>query len=225
MKRAVLYFGFMLVLSAGPGCNLEDLVNDAVGPDPPNVGNINSDAADFKVFPLDTARFWIEASDPQGEQLQYQWRINAGEIVGPSGRDSLIWRAPIAGGNYVLSVDVSNSAEKVTRSETIKVVSVREPKVSILQPEHNAFLVQHTGRTVKASALHENGIQAVEFWLDDILLPLSPVRVQDTYSFEWQIDTSPGQHELKIRAIAQLTGTAGSDSIMVFVEGMIAGKK
>jgi hypothetical protein len=225
MRHTVLFFLIMLILASGSGCNLEDLVNDAVGPDPPNVGNIVSDAADFKVYPLDTARFWINASDPQGEQLQYQWRINAGEIIGPGGRDSLIWRAPIAGGNYILSVEVSNSAEKVTRSETIKVVSVSEPKVGILQPEHNAFLVQHTSLTVKASALHENGIQAVEFWLDDTRIPISPVQTQDTYAFEWQIDTAPGQHELKVRAIAQLTGTAGSDSIMVFVEGMIAGKK
>ncbi len=225
MKRYLGFIMIFLLIVLGCGCDVEDLLQRNNSSDPPNAGNIQSSAVGFIVQPLDTVNFWIEADDPTGGSLTYQWRINAGEIIGSSSTDELIWRAPIKGGNYTLSVDVSNKAETVTRSEVVKVPSVAEPRVEILAPPNKAFLVQHTNVIVKATAKHENNIQNVQMWLDEQQLPLTPELEGDIYLFDWKIQANPGTHELTIKAIAQLTGVVGTDSITVYIEGIVAGKK
>jgi len=224
MKRFICCFMIVLIVVLGCGCDVEDLLKRDNSSDPPNVGNILTSAAGFVVQPLDTVNFWIEADDPTGGSLTYQWRINAGEIIGSSSTNELRWRAPIKGGNYTLSVDVSNKAETVTRSEVVKVPSVTEPKVEILAPLNMAFLVQHTNVIVKATARHENNIQEVQMWLDEQYLPLTPELDGDIYLFDWKIQANPGAHVLVIKAIAQLTGVVGSDSVTLYIEGIVAGK-
>ena len=222
MKHALFLIGIMSLLLSGFGCDLEDLVNTTKAPD---VGSIQTDAAGFVVQPLDTVHFWVEAQDPQGESLQYQWVINSGEIIGSSRLDQLTWKAPLKGGNYSLSVTVSNSSEQVTRTEMVRVPSAATPKVNIIAPQDNAYLVQHSRVTVEAGAVHENGLQSVQFWIDDQYFPLTPDRVDDNYLFDWTVDIAPGTHEIKILAVAQLTSATGADSVLVMVEGIVPGKQ
>lgn len=221
MNRMTLTAAFILLLCLSPGCNLDKIFNG----DPPEAGDIKTDASGFVVQPLDTALFWIEAKDPAEGTLSYKWTVNGGEIIGSSGQSELTWRAPIKGGNYSINVEISNSENKISRSEVIKVPSLAAPKVKIMEPSPGSYVVQYTDLTIRASAIHENNIQVVQIWIDDIYTPSTPAVYNDVYEFVWKIDAAPGNHELKVRAVAQLTGVAGHDSLTIHVEGIVEGKR
>ena len=221
MNRITVTAAILLLLYLCCGCNLDKLISG----DPPEAGDIKTDASGFVVQPLDTARFWIEATDPAGGTLGYKWTVNGGEIIGSSGQSELIWRAPIKGGNYSINVEISNKEDNISRSEVIKVPSLTAPRVNILEPAPDSYVVQYSDLTIKASAIHENNIQVVQLWIDDTYTPSTPAVHNDVYEFVWKIDAAPGNHELKVRAVAQLTGATGQDSLTIHVEGIVAGKK
>jgi len=222
MNRITFPAAILLLVYLCCGCNLDKLINNG---DPPDAGNIKTDAPGFAVQPLDTALFWIEATDPAGGTLVYKWTVNGGEIIGSSGESELTWRAPIRGGSYTINVEISNKEDKISRSEVIKVPSLAAPKVKILEPAPDSYVVQYSDLTIQATAVHENNIQVVQLWIDDIYTPSTPAVHNDAYEFVWKIDAAPGSHELKVRAVAQLTGVAGQDSLMIHIEGIVEGKK
>ena len=66
-----------------------------------------------------------EAGDPDGDALTYRWLLD-GKLLG-TGR-SLVWNAPQPEGAYVVTVEVSDGKETVTRTVGLTVVNV-PPKI------------------------------------------------------------------------------------------------
>ena len=66
-----------------------------------------------------------EAGDPDGDALTYRWLLD-GKLLG-TGR-SLVWNAPQPEGAYVVTVEVSDGKETVTRTVGLSVVNV-PPKI------------------------------------------------------------------------------------------------
>jgi len=202
-------------------CDVEDLLRTT---DPPEVSRIYSSAENFLVQPLDTAEFWVTATDPGGLQLTYQWSVNGGSIIGTRSSDRVIWAAPLTGNIYNISVNVANSEESTTRSENITVPSLSAPLVNIESPEESSYLVQNSTVVVRARASHENGISSIAFYANDSLIQNQGGISGSLYNFVWLIAVPAGKAELKVVATANVTGAQGMDKVQVNIEGIIPGK-
>ena len=203
-------------------CDVEELLKDSK---PPEVSKIYTDATGFIVNPLDTARFWVEATNPVEGNLIYQWSGSGGEFIGSIRTAEVLWRAPLKGDTYTISVDVSNTDETTSRSEQIRVPSVNAPLVSITEPKPDSYLVQNTEVQIGATATHENGILLIRFYANDSLLVIREGSSSETYVYLWRVDLPAGNGELKVEAVANnITETVGGDSISVHIEGVIPGK-
>lgn len=208
----------MILLSS---CNVDDLLKTS---EPPEVSDISCNKPDFFVQPLDTAKFWITAKNPQDGVLTYEWSANGGDYIGSRQKDSLTWRAPVTGGSYNISVTVANAEESVTRTRRITVPSLQAPFVEITAPYNNDFVVQNNEVEVVAFATSENGIFQTQFYVNDSLITSQSGNSSNQYSFDWFVQQSAGPAELKIVAIARVTGTEGQDAINVNIEGVVPGK-
>ena len=191
----------------------------------PEVSEIKSDLSDFRIDAGGTARFWVDASDPDGGVLNFLWSSSGGDFLTSRQEDSVSWLAPLQGGDYSVQVKVSNKDKTVTRNRTITVRSLDKPIVAILSPVEGAFLVQYETVTIEADAFHDNGISTVEFFINDISIDLVDGNHTTSYSHDWVIESTAGPTEIKVEAKARITSTISADSILVSVEGVIPGKK
>jgi len=216
----VIIAGFILFTS----CDVEKLLKTT---EEPEVSNIFSDASGYIVQPMQTTRFWVIATNPEEGVLSYQWSVSGGEIIGSRQNDTLAWRAPVTGGQYSVSVKVSNSDKSVTRSREISVPSLNAPQVDITAPKSNEYLVQESTVIVNATALSENGIFQTDFFVNDSLVSSQSGNSANNYEFSWTIHEKAGPAEVKISATANTANQIrleGRDSIIVNVEGIIPGK-
>jgi hypothetical protein len=220
MKEMFIYI-VCFVLPVIISCDVENLLKTA---EEPVVSDIYSDATDYVVQPMQLAKFWVNASNPEEGTLTYLWTASGGEYLGSRQNDTLVWRAPVTGGRYNVSVKVSNSEKDVTRSREITVPSLNAPQVEIVSPENNAFLVQQSTVIVSATAVSENGIFQTDFYVNDSLVASRAGNSGNSYQFDWLIREQAGVAELKIAATAKQTGLIGCDSISVNIEGIIPGK-
>lgn len=208
---------FVLLIS----CDVENLLKTS---EPPQVSDIISDAPDFRVYPTQTAKFWVNASNPEDGILTYEWSANAGECLGSRQNDTLTWRAPVTGGTYNISVKVANAEKDITRVKAVTVPSLIAPQVDIIFPVSGEYFVQQSTATIKATAISENGIFRTDFYVNDSLVSSLSGSISNNYEFSWIVREDAGPVELKISAVAKQTGLTGSDSVLVNVEGIIQGK-
>jgi hypothetical protein len=220
--KPVIIFCFMFILLGLSACKLEDLIKDVK---PPEVSNINSKLDNFIINPGDTTLFWVEATDPQDETLNYLWTITVGEIIGSAQRDTLCWKAPLSGGKFPVSIKVSNSKKSVTKSENITVLSFIRPYVKILKPTSNDYLVQYQPTTITAQAFHENGLTQVQLWINDSLIAGQSGAAVQEYQFNWNGSGPAGLTEIKVTAVSKITALIGADSISIPLEGIVRGKR
>ena len=213
----ILAISFIWIVS----CDVENLLKNT---DPPVVSDILSDASGFVVPPMQTAKFWITASDPEGGVLTYEWSANGGEYIGSRQNDSLTWRAPVTGGIYRITVKVANSENDVTRSREVTVPSLNAPQVNILSPHSGEFFVQENSVAIKATAISENGIFKTDFYIEDSLVSSMAGNSGNNYEFNWIVRESAGPVKIEVTATSKLNGLTGSDSVFVNVEGIIPGK-
>jgi len=78
---------------------------------------------------------------------------------------------------------------------------------------------------VQAIAQHSNGINQVNLYLNDSLRSTQSGHTANQYIFSYQLQDAAGPAHIKITAIAKVTGTIGSDSVNIVVEGVVLGKK
>lgn len=215
---AVCIYG--LYLSA---CDVADqLLSKAA----PQVSDIESSEPGFTVDPLDTVSFRVTATDPQDEVLTYIWEVSGGEIIGSGRNDNILWRAPVTGGSYSIRVSVSNSEETTVREGSVTVRDYRDPVVVIIEPPADAYVIQYSTIGVIADAVHENGIQQVSLFVADSLIETVAGSGQSKrYELSWRVQEKPGPVQLRIEAIAQTSGTTGTDRREVIVQGIIPGKR
>ncbi len=216
-----LFASLLVVLLISSGCDPEKIFGEKK---PPEVGEIQSDDADLIVMPLDTVRFWVQATDPENGTLSYDWSKSGGQFLGSVTGSEVTWVAPAVGGSFKISVKVSNAEKDVTKETRITVQSPFAPFVRITDPADGFFAVQWENVPVKFQASHANGIAAVELHIRDTLVQTFAGHPGSDYEITWPVNQDAGPAELKIVAIANVTSAAGADSVQVTIEGLVPGK-
>jgi hypothetical protein len=194
-------------------------------PAAPEVSEIQTTMPNSRILAGDSARFWVNASNPGEGSLSYDWNKSAGIFLTPPDQDTVKWRAPFSGGNETIEVRVSNNDKTTSKNKQIEVVSLDIPVVIILFPKEDSYLVQYETVNLEAEAYHDNGISHVEFFVNDSSLGIIDGNQSNRYSVSWKNDAPAGRAEIKVTAVARSAGTVGSDRVGVNIEGVIPGKK
>lgn len=188
----------------------------------PVIESLNAD--DYEVHPGDTVRVWAQVKDEDDAVLTYKWSAAAGSFIPPANDREVYWKAPAAGGSFLLTLTVSDESESVSASIQVIVLSMQKPYVRLLYPVPGKFYVQYDTAHVKAIATHENGIRDVYLYMGNVKENISANRSGDRYAFICPLDGEAGQTELKVVAVSDNLQQA-SDSVTVSVEGISPGKR
>ncbi len=217
MKR----FGgiFFVLLAAGFLIGCEELAS-LIQNKPPVIDRLS--AIRERLSPGDTTTVLIEAHDPEGGALSYEWSAEQGTLSTTTGRH-VLWTAPAVASNYKISVKVHDEQRSETQGQvTLTVLAIENPTVKIMQPANGAFIPGLGVITIEAQASHPNGIQRVEFWVGDKVLGSdnSPSQ-QQLYQQLWQVEGLSGPATIMVRAFrAGTSGDPGVDSVRVSIEGV-----
>jgi hypothetical protein len=170
------------------------------------------------LLPTDTTTVIIEARDPEGGALSYEWSTDGGTLSSTSGRH-VIWTAPNIGGSYKISVKARDDKRGETQGQvTIIVLEEEKPTVKIVEPTDGAFIPGLGFFDIKALASHRNGIQRVEFQVGTKILGID---TSLPYQHSWQVEGLSGPATIIVRAYrAGAAGEPGIDSVRVSVEGV-----
>jgi len=214
MKRYCQAVILWIVFSGSIGCEeLDKLVRPN---QPPSLDRIF--ALRNQLNPTDTTTVIVEANDPEGGALSYEWSAERGALSSTAGR-YVRWTAPATGGNYKIAVTVRDDKRAETQGQvTLTVVASEKPIVKIVQPLNGAFISGLGVFVIEALASHPNGIQRVEFQVGAKILGFD-----DTPSYQqaWSIDGLSGPASLIVRAFrAGVPGEPGIDSVRVSIEGV-----
>jgi hypothetical protein len=208
-----------MVLSCDP-----KLFESEEEPEAPEVSDIFTNLSNSQIFAGDSAEFWIEASNPGEGSLKYEWNASGGYFLTTRDIANVKWRAPFQGGEERIEVKVSNNDKSTFQDKPLFVVSKSVPVVNILIPNDEAYLVQFDMIDIEAEVIHDNRITFVEIFINDESIEVLNGNTSNQYSYSWQNDAPSGKAEIKVSAVAEITGIIGSDSIIVNVEGVIPGK-
>ena len=194
-------------------------------PPAPEVSEIFTSLTSSRIMAGDSAKFWVNASNPGEGRLIYDWDKSAGEFLSTPDQDTINWRAPFQGGDQIIKVNVSNNDQTVTKSKTLEVISLLVPVVNIIYPKEDAYLVQYETIELKAEAYHDNGISHVEFFINDLSLGILDGGSSNIYTKSWLNSAPAGRAEIKVTAVARSAATVGFREVGVNIEGVIPGKK
>lgn len=191
----------------------------------PVIGSLNASA--YEVDPGDTVTVTVSVQEANGEVLYYEWNASRGELLQPVNQSGVQWVAPQEGGIVRITVWVSNEDKSSTQSIQINVRSYTNPFVVINAPQPESYFVLNDEVEIEAAASHNNGIEWVYLYVNDVyVMQLSrKPGLSDIYTGRYRFQTATGKLELKVSARARTTSTFGSDSLNVFVEGIIPGKR
>jgi len=170
------------------------------------------------ILPQDTTSIFVEAHDSEDEELSYTWRSDDGTLSNSTGQQ-VLWRAPNAGGNYEVHVDVEDlSGAKTSGSITITVVAQESPVVNILSPRDGDVMPGLGSVDFKVDASHPNGIREVLFFVNDSLVGADN---SEPYSRTWNIEGKSGEHRLRVEAfrVDGSNNRPGRDEVIVNLEG------
>ncbi|MDD5590686.1 MAG: Ig-like domain-containing protein [Dehalococcoidales bacterium] len=106
------------------------------------------------------------ASDPDGDELSYQWIPNGGTISGDG--SSVIWTAPDSPGNYSVTVDVSDGRDAVSASEPLEleVLPNQPPVINKLKAEKTILLIGKS-TVIRCEASDPEGDEITYEWSAD----------------------------------------------------------
>lgn len=213
MKR--FFSDILFLVAAGCLMSCEELGSLIQPNKPPAIDRVF--ALRDHLAPTDTTTVIVEARDPEGGALSYEWSKDGGTLSSTSGRH-VLWTAPAAG-NYKISVKVRDDKRGETQGQvTIVVLGSEKPTVKIVQPSDGAFIPGLGVFVIEALASHPNGIQRVEFqigansaWSAD----------SSPYRYPWQVEGLSGPATIIVKAFrAGAAGEPGVDSVRVSVEGV-----
>jgi hypothetical protein len=216
----IIIISFAYWFSCDP--KLFETEEDPLGP---TVSEIFTSISNLQILVGDSAKFWVEASNPGEGSLHYDWDISSGEFLSSPDQDTIKWRAPFNGGRETIEVRVSNNDKTTVKTKDIDVISLGIPVVNIIFPKDDAYLVQYETIEMEAEAFHDNGISHVEFFVNDSSLGIIDGNTSNNYTVSWLNKTPAGDAEIKVTAVARSAGTVGSDKVFVNIEGVIPGKK
>ena len=213
----ILLFIFLLI-----ACNPDEIFRKS-----PVIHEINIEPSDT-VFSLDTVYIEVVASNPEEGILSYQWSVspsNANNFLDPLSNRSVRWIAPSVGQEYTFRVVVSNAYKSTQATESVRVVERVAPIVEILEPEAGDYFVQYGPINIEVRAIHNNGINRIQLFVDDSLFSERSGSSSDLNQFVFIPDSSfLGEVELKIHATANSVLTLGKDFILVNIEPILSGE-
>ncbi|MBC7186752.1 MAG: Ig-like domain-containing protein [Calditrichaeota bacterium] len=199
------------------GCSLvEKLANR-----PPVIVRVY--ALDNDLYPGDTTTVIVEAEDPDGDLLSYQWNTTGGAFVGSAQGARALWQAPTQPGSYQLTVTVRDeNGAQVTGSLTVVVASEEPPQVTIVRPREGEALPGLGTFRVEARVTHPTSpIERVEFCVDGTLLFTDTAAEGNLYAFLWNLDGLSGPKTVVAKGYRlHPPGPPGADSVHVVIEGV-----
>ena len=169
-----------------------------------NVRNSGEETLNYQISDDQT---WISVSPESGSSTGEWDEITT--TVDTSGLGSGNYSGTIS----VTSIDANNSPQNLTVYLNISEEEDNPPSISITSPQSGD--VVYGSVSVEASATDDNGIQKVEFYVDDELK-----NTDNSSPYEWTWDTisySSGFHTIKAKAYDTINQTA-EDSISVKVD-------
>lgn len=168
--------------------------------------------------PTDTTTIIVEAHDPEGESLSFEWGAEQGLLSSTSGQ-KVLWTAPAFGGSVRISVKVTDESKgKAEAFLMLSVLASEKPTVKITHPENDSHIPGLGAINIEAVAGHPNGIREVLFFVDGMLLGRDD---SPPYALPWQIEGKSGESEILAQAFRAGTdpGEPGIDSVLVTIEG------
>ena len=217
MRWTTIFGGLLIFLILVSACDPETLFRNA-----PTVQLIN--VTPGQVNPFDTVYAEVNAVNPEEGALSYQWSISpeAGTFLDPADQRTTRWTAPTSGGVYTFKIVVSNDYKSAERSASVTVIEPTIPLVKISSPEDGDYFVQGQEIRIEVEARHSNGINKIRLFVRDSLLIEESGNPSNNYLFTFRPDSSYlGQVEIKLEAIANFTAVSGTDSIYIFIEGIL----
>lgn len=213
MKR--FFNAILFLLAAGCLISCEELGSLIQANKPPAIDRVF--ALRDRLAPADTTTVIVDARDPEGGALTYEWSKDGGTLSSTSGRH-VLWTAPAAG-NYKISVKVRDDKRGETQGQvTIVVLGSEKPTVKIVQPSDGAFIPGLGVFVIEALASHPNGIQRVEFQVGAKILGSDN---STPYQQPWQVEGLSGPATIIVKAFrAGAVGEPGIDSVRVSIEGV-----
>lgn len=214
VKRFGIFSLGLIVLSGLLGC--EDLGKLIQPNKPPVIDRVYALRNQFS--PTDTTTVIVEAHDPEGGSLSYEWSAAGGALSSTSGR-FVHWTAPNTAGNYKISVTVRDEKRDETPGHvTLTILASEKPTAKIVEPAPDAFIPGLGVTVIEALANHPNGIQRVEFQVGAQSLGSDNT---PPYEQAWSVDGLSGPATIIVRAYrAGASGEPGIDSVRVSIEGV-----
>ncbi len=170
----------------------------------------------------DTTSLRVEAEDPDGDMLSYQWDSKSiGELLSTTEQE-VKWVAPNFSGRYRIEVKVTDeNGGKTTGQVLVDVKGDESPIVTFIQPVEGEIITGIGKRTIEVEVTFNWQIERVDFFLDgDSLIFVDHVR---PFKFtEWDVSHLAGQRMILARAYEKDNlSNFGEDSVHVYVEGVI----
>jgi len=191
---------------------VEKLANRA-----PVIKKIEADR--YTVLVGDTVNVSVEASDPDEDELTYSWSANGGTFI-TRHEAAVQWIAPAFEDVFELAVAVKDkNGGEANDNLAITVTSNTQPGVRITYPRDGEYIVALNTVEIKAEATPVSFIDRVEFYVDGKLLGTDST---SPFSYDWPLSNYSGKIMIKAvawRSVPRLT--QGSDSLTVFIQGVI----
>jgi hypothetical protein len=102
------------------------------------------------------------ASDPDGDEISYQWSANGGTISGDG--PGVTWTTPDTAGSYTVTVRVSDSRDSVSTAElVIEALPNNPPVISALKAEKTSVMVGES-TVIRCDAFDPDGDVLTYTW-------------------------------------------------------------
>jgi hypothetical protein len=189
---------------------------------PPQISSLTLDR--YEVDAGDTVTAVVTVRNAKDKALAYGWAATGGLLLLPSDQAAVRWKAPTTGGSYRITVTVTEEEKSASRSTDVTVRSLVLPDVMILSPQAGAYVVQHDSLEVRVRARHDNGIDRVRLYINGGLKKTADGGSGETYTFLCPVDAPAGEATVRVEAVARVSLLTKSDSIRVFIEGVVPGK-
>ena len=140
---------------------------------PPTITNLGADA-DWST-PLGTIQVTCTASDPDGDELSYEWATTGGDISGTG--SEVTWTAPEEVGVYDVTAVVKDGyGAEDTKSIALSVVTGTPPIIEDLIVTADHKYLKETATGYKVGKTYDYGIECVA------------LNVSDELVYEWSCD-------------------------------------
>jgi hypothetical protein len=189
---------------------------------PPQINSLTLDR--YEVDAGDTVTAAVSVRNARDKALTYGWTASGGFFILPSDQSTVRWKSPSTGGSYSISVTVSEEDRSASRSTDVTVRSLVLPDVLILSPQAGAYVVQHDSLEVRARARHDNGLDRVRLFINGGLKKTVDGGSGEVYTFVCPVEEPAGEAIVRVEAVARVSLLTKSDSIRVFIEGVVPGK-